>query len=100
MNRYDQLKYMFDLDLDGTYTELQFKNFLNNYRNAYREVYAMNDGLRSENDMLNRELKKRQDELDVLKINLQQSSLENRSLRIKINTKLSFLERIFGKIKY
>jgi len=100
LNRYEQLKYLFDLDLDGSYTELQYKNFLLNYRNAYREVYAMFDGVKSENEHFKRELKKKQDELEEKQKAMEQMAGEISSLRKKIYTKLSLMERLLGRIKY
>lgn len=99
MNRQEQLRYIFNLDLDGSYTELQYKDFLLNYRTAYREVYAMFEGVKYESDCLKRELSKKQDELKLQNENVLRMSKEIFSLRVKLNSKLSLSERLFGKIK-
>jgi hypothetical protein len=100
LNRYEQLKYIFDLDLDGSYSELQYKDFLSNYRNAYREVYAMFDGVKAENEVLKRQLVKKDQEILSHQEANKQLAKDVMSLRKKINTKLSFSERLFGKIKF
>jgi hypothetical protein len=88
------------LDLDGSYSELQYKDFLSNYRNAYREVYAMFDGVKAENEVLKRQLVKKDQEILSHQEANKQLAKDVMSLRKKINTKLSFSERLFGKIKF
>lgn len=100
MNRYEQLKYIFDLDLEDSYTELQYKDFLKNYRTAYREVYAMYEGVKREKDRHAKDVIKLHEELEAKQAMIDNMSQQIFSMRKKMNTKLSFMERLLGKIRF
>jgi len=95
----EELDLLFNLDLDGNYTELQYRHFLYIYRKKFREIHALNCRTKDEKIYKEREVKKLQDELKKVEQKLHISMQENFLLNKKIDSKLSFKERITGKIK-
>lgn len=95
------MELLFDLDLDGSYSEFQFRQFLYIYRNLYREIYSINSRLKNDEGKKDIEINKLQEELNIVKQKLLIQEHSVNVLKSKINNKkLTFFERLTGKIKF
>lgn len=92
---------LFDLDLDGSYSEFQFRQFLYIYRSLYREIYSNNSRLKDEELKNKNEINKLQEELNSVKQKMLTQEHSVNILKSKINNKkLTLFERLTGKIKF
>lgn len=95
------MKMLFDLDLDGSYSEFQFRQFLYLYRSLYREIYSNNSRLKDEEIKKQIEIDKLHEELNKVKQKMLTQEHSVNVLKSKINNKkLSFFERLTGKINF